>query len=98
MFPESIYSIDKAFNLHNDIHIFEEDEYPISELTFGTQETMVDWTKIKLDYIIVIKETKDFENSDIYRKAKEISEQTRLPLVVYDQYEIDKKNEIELIR
>ena len=96
--PESIYSIDKAFNLHNDIHIFEEDEYPISELTFETQETMVDWTKIKLDYIIVIKETKDFENSDIYRKAKEISEQTRLPLVVYDQYEIDKKNEIELIR
>ena len=96
--PEAIYSIDIGFNLTNDIHIFEEDEYPISELEFGTQETMVDWTKIKPDYIIVIKDTKDFENSDIYMKAKEMSEQAKLPLVIYDQYEIDRKKESEMIR
>ncbi len=96
--PESIYSIDSGFNLHNDVHTFEEDEYPISELNFGTQETMADWTKIKPDYIVVIKETKDFENSDIYMRAKKMSEQTNLPLVIYDQYEITRKQEIELIR
>ena len=96
--PEAIFSIDKGFNLSNDVHIFEEDEYPISELEFGTQETMVDWTKIKPNYIIVIKDTKDFESSDIYMKAKEMSEQTKLPLVIYDQYEIDRKKESEMIR
>ena len=91
--PEAIYSIDRAFNLHNDVHGFEEDECPISELSFETQETMVDWTKIKPDYIIVIKETKDFEGSELYMKAKEMSEQANLPLVIYNQYEIDKKKE-----
>ena len=31
-------------------------------------------------------------------KAKEMSEQTKLPLVIYDQYEIDRKKESEMIR
>lgn len=89
--PESIYTINIGYNLENDRNIFGYHNLPISCLEKGVNETMVDSKKIRIGYIIVIKDEPEFEKSDFYKKAKEISETYNLPLVVYDQYEIDRK-------
>ena len=55
----------------------------------NTNETLVDWTKIKPGYILVVKD-KELIEEDILARAQQLAKQNNLPLVIYDSYAIKK--------
>lgn len=93
---DAIAATSKRFNSEKDRVTFESGSYPISEIMqYGrahqnTNETLVDWTKIKPSYILVVKD-KEMLEPDILARAHELEEQNNLPIVIYDKYAIQRK-------
>jgi hypothetical protein len=92
---ESVISTSKRFNSEKDRIEFVRGKQSIAELMAysreenNTNETLVDWTKIKPGYILVVKD-KELIEEDILARAQQLAKQNDLPLVIYDSYAIKK--------
>lgn len=92
---ESVISTSKRFNSEKDRIEFVRGKESIAELMAysreenNTNETLVDWTKIKPGYILVVKD-KELIEEDILARAQQLAKQNNLPLVIYDSYAIKK--------
>jgi len=94
---ESITSTCSVFNPEKDRYDFKKDSHSISEImemnetNTKSNETLVDWTKIKPGYIFVIKDQEVLE-PEIIKRAQELQEKNNLPIVVYDRYSLNMNN------
>lgn len=94
---EAITSTSKRFNSEKDRIEFERGKYSVAEMMQysreenNTNETLVDWTKVKPGYILVVKD-KELLEPDILARAEQLAKQNNLPLVVYDSYKIKQNS------
>lgn len=90
----AIKTINMGYNNKPDRFNFKHNSVPLPEILShiangGTQETLLDWTKIKPAYILVVKDDKEIPEG-ILSKAQHFHELTGLPIKVYDSYKLEK--------
>jgi len=91
----AIKTINLGYNNRLDRFSFSDNSAPISYVIDhiergGTNETLVDWTQVKPSYIMVIKDGPEIEE-DLLEEATKYSTDSNLPLIIYDEYTINKK-------
>lgn len=94
---EAISATCKFFNSEKDKTDFIKGSHSIAEImtsdktNSNSNETLVDWTKIKPSYILVVKDSEELE-PDLLKRAQELQEKNNLPIVVFDQYSLKMNN------
>ena len=95
---DAIISTCSVFNSEKDKYDFKKDSYSIVEImeknkiNTRANETLLDWTKIKPGYIFVIKDKEELD-PEIKKRVKELQQKNNLPVIVYDQYLLNKQKE-----
>ena len=91
---DAIKTINKGYNNALDRFSFEKNSIDFPKVIKfiekgGTNETLVDWTKIEPSYILVVKDVQEI-SEDLLKEAEKFSKQNNLPIKIYDAYEIEK--------
>lgn len=95
---DAIISTCSVFNSEKDKYDFKKDSCSIVEImeknkiNTRANETLLDWTKIKPGYIFVIKDKEELD-PEIKKRVKELQQKNNLPVIVYDQYLLNKQKE-----
>lgn len=88
---DAIKSTSTTFNSEKDRYDFLKDSHSIVDImqknktNTRANETLVDWTRVKPSYILVVKD-KEILEPEILQRAQELQRQNNLPIKIYDQY------------
>ncbi|MBE6151270.1 MAG: hypothetical protein E7162_05625 [Firmicutes bacterium] len=94
---ESISATCKFFNSEKDKPDFIKGSHSIADImtsdktNSNSNETLVDWTRVKPSYIMVVKDSEEIE-PELLARAQALQEKNNLPIVIYDQYALKMNN------
>ncbi len=91
---DAIHSVNRGYNNALDEFDFERNSVPFTEALEGTKngrtnETLLDWSKVKPSYIMVMKNGEEID-PDTLATAKRYAEDLGLPLKIFDAYELER--------
>lgn len=97
---DAIKTINEGYNNALDRFSFEENSVALPEVLEhiargGTNETLIDWTKLVPSYILVIKDTEKI-SEDLLIMVEKYSKDTGLPIKIYDAYELERRKRQEI--
>ena len=94
---DAISATCKFFNSEKDKPDFLKGSHSIADIMASdktnsrSNESLIDWTRIKPSYIMVVKDGEELD-PELLARAQELQQKNNLPIVIYDQYALKMNN------